>query len=329
MLYISFNQDATCFSCSNDNGFVVYNCDPFTKRFNRISNNNDNNGIRIIEMLFKTNIFVIVGGGKFPKYPINKVIIWDDFQVKCLAELEFKYPITNVKLRKDIILISLFDKSYLYSFSDLKLIKVYNTFNNSSGISSITFYDNIIIALPDINKGTVLIDNITNHSTISIQAHKNSLAFISLNYDGKLLATASDKGTLIRLWNTITGDLIKEFRRGIDHVSITNIFFNKDTSKLCVSSNKDTLHIYNLNDINATSTENDNKKSKFYFLKNYLPKYFSSEWSCISFTIPSNSVCRFSNNDYIYVITIDGLFLKYAFNSHNNIYNCIESISFI
>ena len=31
---------------------------------------------------------------------------------------------------------------------------------------------------------------------------QGSLAYIVINSDGKLLATASDKGTLIRVWNT-------------------------------------------------------------------------------------------------------------------------------
>lgn len=54
-----------------------------------------------MELLYRTNIIALVGGGDKPKWPKNKVILWDDSANKPIGEFNFKTEVKAVKLRKD------------------------------------------------------------------------------------------------------------------------------------------------------------------------------------------------------------------------------------
>ncbi len=65
-------------------------------------------GISLIEILNNSNIMVFVGGGLNPQFPLNRVIVWDDYQMKILSEIKVVTSIRNVKVKKDLYK----DKSY-------------------------------------------------------------------------------------------------------------------------------------------------------------------------------------------------------------------------
>jgi hypothetical protein len=58
-------------------------------------------GIGIVELLYRTNIIALVGGGDKPKWPTNKVMLWDDSAMKVIGEFNFKTEVKAVKLRKE------------------------------------------------------------------------------------------------------------------------------------------------------------------------------------------------------------------------------------
>lgn len=71
LLYVGFNQDYGCLACGTTNGFNICNVDPFRETYRRLFSNG---GIGIVEMLFRCNLLAIVGGGRNPRFPTNKVM---------------------------------------------------------------------------------------------------------------------------------------------------------------------------------------------------------------------------------------------------------------
>jgi len=92
----------------------------------------------------------------------------------------------------------------------------------------------------------LLFDALSLSVTNIIQAHKTTLACLAFNPSGTLLATASDKGTVVRVFGVPNGDKVAEFRRGAYPARIFSLAFNAVSSLLCVSSDSDTVHIFKL-----------------------------------------------------------------------------------
>jgi len=220
----------------------IYNVDPFRETFRRIF---PNGGIGIVEMLFRTNLVALVGGGRNPRFPPNKVMIWDDHQNRCVGELSFRSEVKAVKLRRDRVVVVLTTKIYVYRFVDLHLQDQMSTLPNPRGLVALCpDNNNTVLACPGINKGSVRVELYDSRKSTLIPAHESELAQMALNLDGTRLATASDKGTLVRVFDTYSGELLQELRRGMDRAEIYSLAFNASSTFVACSSCKGTVHIF-------------------------------------------------------------------------------------
>ncbi|KAF9165196.1 WD repeat domain phosphoinositide-interacting protein 3 [Actinomortierella ambigua] len=465
LLYASFNQDFSCFSCGMDNGFRIFNCNPLKEKMRKVF---DDGGISIAEMLFRCNYLALVGGGRNPKYPPNKVIIWDDERNKGVIELEFRSEVKAVKLRRDKFVVVLANKVIVYSFTMMPTkLHVFETVDNDRGLVALSSTDDqAILVFPGRQSGHIQIvdlnsvtpttavtgglvnipsdssfahrqstsslassssgnsgnsgsahgntgggggpsmpssssssstlstapplpatttTTITGATTITtpttatypmvasttkptanvsiIPAHTSPLYCLVTNADGTKCASASDKGTLIRVFDTTTSKLLNEFRRGVDRAEIYSIAFNSDSTRICAGSDKGTVHVFNLEGATGGGgvggggtggagsrvvysqggvpasvrgsggggprygevqslpspqiNSSGNRQSSLAFMKDLLPKYFSSAWSFAQFKVAADCrcICAFgSDNNTVIVICADGSFYRFMFD---------------
>ena len=92
----------------------------------------------------------------------------------------------------------------------------------------------------------LLFDTLKLEAINVVEAHRSPLSFITVNDAGTLLATASDKGTIIRVFSIPSARKLYQFRRGSMPSRIYSMSFNTTSSLLCVSSATETVHIFKL-----------------------------------------------------------------------------------
>ncbi|CAG9331261.1 WDR45B_2 [Blepharisma stoltei] len=308
LLSIRFNQDFSCFCVGTDTSFRIFKTSPLKYCFRR----DFSGGIGMVELLNRSNIVALVGGGKSPRYPPNKVIIWDDHLMRPTGELTFRTDVKNVKLRKDRIIAVLANKIYVYNLTDLKIRDTIPTAPNPKGICAISSVDDrIILACPDKAKGSVCVQFYSEEKTLLIRAHRASIMCLEFNSEATMLATASDRGTVIRIFKPDDGSLLQELRRGIDRAEIYCLNFHPSSEWLACSSDKGTIHIFS-----TDTTKRLNPRSTFSFLKYVLKGYFESERSFAVFRVrDAKTICAFGAvKNTLVVLNADGCYYLASFN---------------
>ena len=348
ILNISFNQDSSCFSIGIENGFMVYGTYPIKNQYERKMDG----GIKQAEMLYRTNLLALIGGGDIPKFNPKKLVLWDDYQNKMVSEIKFFSNLKNVKLKKDKIF-AICDKTiYVFDFKTLENLEIINTKENPKGLFGINNDENsTIIAYlekndkenkENINKNYITVKNYTKGNSLKIFAQEDTISYIALNNDGSLLATSNEKGTLIKLHSCINGNLLAQFYRGKDKAEINYICFDKLSNFLAVTSDRGTIHIWSLGGVIEKLKEiggdekiedkkieddenkiNDEKETEKDINLENLPRnkkvmFSQNEKSFAQIRINSNkSICSFQKNNIIVAISYDGMYYQAQLDTKN------------
>uniref|UniRef100_H2YS05 WD repeat domain phosphoinositide-interacting protein 3 n=1 Tax=Ciona savignyi TaxID=51511 RepID=H2YS05_CIOSA len=205
-----------CFVCGMSNGFRVYNTHPLKEK-ERQDFADNKCGITHVEMLFRCNYLAMVGSGTSPQFPKNK-------GTYVVIELAFTSDVRGVRLSRDRIVVALDRLIKVFTFTQHpQQLHVFETCYNSEGLCQLCpSSSRSILVFPSKVTGSVQVFDLKNtqETSLDIPAHDGPISCLALNVEGSRLATASHKGTLIRIFNTATGSQVGELRRGSGNAKI-------------------------------------------------------------------------------------------------------------
>jgi autophagy-related protein 18 len=178
--------------------------------------------------------------------------------------------VVAVKMNRKRLIVMLEEVAFIYDISNMKMLHQQATPLNPGGICAISpNSENNYLALPHYQKiapnphtqtshvpksivkepinGDVLLYDLNKMEEVTvIQAHQAPLSYIAINNDGTLMATSSEKGTVIRVFSIPDGKKLYQFRRGSMPARIYCMSFNATSTLLCVSSATETVHVFKL-----------------------------------------------------------------------------------
>ena len=237
----------SCIAVATYTGFKIFSTDPFQLLYESKCG-----PINIIEMLYKTNLVLLVGLTDFGDFSPKKVTIWTTSKhlVLC-SSFPFTSKITVAKINKVRMIIGERNFLHIYSTGDMKVLHTFEISDISLGklVLSGNSEKNVWLCFSTSkDEGVVKVYDTLYPTSVKtqIKAHKSPILKMCLNNEGDRLATCSCKGTIIRIFSLPKGDKMCTFKRGITSAFIFCLNFSGNSEKLISTSDTGMLHIFDI-----------------------------------------------------------------------------------
>ncbi|KAJ0391637.1 hypothetical protein P43SY_006851 [Pythium insidiosum] len=230
LLFLSFNQDASCISVGTKRGFSIFNCEPFGKVFHEAIG-----GIGLAEMLYCTSLVALVGAGDQPAFSPRRLRVWNTKTNAAICDLNFVTAVLAVRMNRQRLIAVLERAIYIFDINSMKILETLDTSPNPKALCVLSPHDDGHLAFPSgASPGEIVLYDANNLSVLNaFQAHRSAPVAMAFNARGTLLATASETGTLIRVFSVPGGKKKASFRRGSYAARIYCLAFNEALGDVC------------------------------------------------------------------------------------------------
>lgn len=267
--FVNFNQDTTSLAVGGKFGYKLFSLGSVDNLEQIYSNANGDS--RIVERLFSSSLVAMVSLAAPRKLKVCHFKKGSE-----ICHYSYSNTILAVKLNRDRVVVCLEESLYIHNIMDMKVLHtIRDTPPNPKGLCALSSTrDNCYLAYPGSSSvGEVQIfDALNLNAKIMIHAHDSPLAALAFSPNGLKIATASEKGTVIRVFSVTDGTKVFEFRRGVKRcVSISCLSFSMCGQFLACSSNTETVHIFKLEELKDSPKKSTEESSWMGYFSTYLP----------------------------------------------------------
>lgn len=307
------NQLKNFFAVATEKGVKVFSVDPLSLKMDL--KKKQVGSCKVAEIYYETVLIALVGGGTAQKFDEKTVVLYNMETNKVMADITFDSCVLAVRFTRERLIVVLPEKIFVFEFGTFKQLQEIKTGYNHNGLCEVA--NNGMMVFPAPSKGHVQVvdlnqlkDGMTT-SPVIINAHEGEIACLGISNGGNYIATASQKGTLLRIFNVATKRKELELRRGCDSAIVYSISFSPCDQYLSACSDKGTVHVFGFRDSSLNKTSVLNQVGTL--LPSNLGKPFEGRKSFAQFSIPEEcpSVLVYLDNQMIVAICLDGTFQKF------------------
>lgn len=246
-LFVQFNQDCTSLVAGSSNGYHLFSLTA-DDGLEEIYASHSGLDTCLVDRLFSSSLVAIVTISN-PR----KLIVCHFKKGTEICNYSYSNTILAVKLNRARLIVCLEESLHIHNIRDMKVLHtIRETPPNPRGLCALSpSVDCCYVAYPGSSAvGEVQIfDAVHLNAKTVIPAHDSPLAALAFSSSGARLATASERGTVIRVFSVHDRQKLFEFRRGVKRcVTICSLAFSTCGLYLCCSSNTETVHVFKLVD---------------------------------------------------------------------------------
>lgn len=246
---IAFSHDRAFVSVAHEKGFSIFQTRTLEKMYEL-----GFGGLSFAQQLFSTAAVFAVGSGETQSVSARSLHLINTSTGRADRTFMFETTVRGLQVNNKRIAVILEKEICIFNTAEMRHIHTIQTASNPDGLGTMTHGDISLLAYPAMESGCFTVYDALSCRDYcpSFSAHNTALQTLAFNSTGTFLATASGKGTIIRVFTFSGGSaqIAFEFRRGSTPAQICHLEFAPpdfgDHPLLACASKHGSVHIFKL-----------------------------------------------------------------------------------